>query len=1326
MFCSKYTMLVGASKSISGFDPRSIPGCSLWLDAADTATMNSTPTVTTWTDKSGQGNNVVGTATYSSGTMTFNGSTQAFSNTAYVFPSNAYSMFAVYSNTTAPASTAYMNVVYGNGGYPMLGVYGSSKYVSARSVVANTGALSPNIVASNVLVSATYTPSTFSPFINGSAETTLAGTTLAATGIYVGGPTNYFNGSVSEILIYSATLTQTQRQSVEGYLAWKWGLQVQTPVAPVLTPLSISGCALWLDGADSNSMTFSSGTSNLIAWKDKSGLSNNATAYNSPVLTANAINGNPAIATNNLPYFNGSVSVTGTTVTIFSVATTTRTLPNGGSDQRLVSLENGANVDYGRTDGVIGLFNQYTTSSIATWRVSGPLASNAITANTPFLAVSKYDGTNAYLWKNGVAGTLASSASTGTFAVTKYGIGNQANPSGEYWQGYIGEVIIYTNALSDTQRQSVENYLMGKWGIKPSLPATHPFYSLPAFSRVFGPLDIPGCALWLDGADASTMNSTTTVTSWTDKSGLGNTMTGTATFSGSNMTFNGSTQAFSNTSFVFPISNYSMFAVYSNTTAPASTAYMNVVYGNGGYPMLGVYDSSKFVSARSVVANTGALSPNVAASSTMLVSATYTPSTFSPFINGSAETTLAGTTLAATGIYVGGPTNYFNGSVSEILIYSSNLSTTQRQQVEGYLAAKWGLLNNLPGKTLSPLNIPGCALWLDAADTSTLTLSTNNVTQWSDKSGSGNHATQTTTSLQPTTGGSQNGLNTLLFTGKMMTYPTISLSAQTVFCVYLNNTFTPYGWPVHIGPFAFFYAAPSSNVGIGRAGYTDEVLANWSTNGLTTSKYTVYGGTVSVSGSTTSVLYFNGNQVASNTVTSSGGIVYYTIGTIQSGANTVTGYIAEVIVFNSVLGTAQRQSVENYLMSKWGISNVTSHPFKSIPPSTSQPPQFQEVTPGNWKYDWQPYLQRLTAANSGATAVFSSNAVSGAMSVVNSSWSMNLAPNGLIYTFPTAANYVGTINPTTSVYTSNVISTSYSTGGYLYAGGGALHPNGNIYVPPSGSPANVASVMVLTPSGSGGTFTAIASTTNSATDAFFGGAILAPNGMIYFIPRGSAYIGRIDGNGTFTSNSVSGTVPTGNKYGGAALGPNGLIYCIPFGIGSNVGVIDPVANTYSSNYVTMVNTVVNNAFLGGVLAPNGKIYCVPWNQTTVGIIDPVANTFTNGPALSSATNAAGTGYGNQAYYGGCLGPDGKIYCAAMNANTILVIDPTTNTVSYLSTGLTSPQYRGMLMATNGTLYMKSSGNGPAGTSNVATISFTGLSQLPSSNWCLSPYANHST
>jgi len=39
---------------------------------------------------------------------------------------------------------------------------------------------------------------------------------------------------------------------------------------------------------------------------------------------------------------------------------------------------------------------------------------------------------------------------------------------------------------------------------------------------------------------------------------------------------------------------------------------------------------------------------------------------------------------------------YMNGDIAEILVYFANLSDAQRQQVEGYLAWKWGLQGNLP------------------------------------------------------------------------------------------------------------------------------------------------------------------------------------------------------------------------------------------------------------------------------------------------------------------------------------------------------------------------------------------------------------------------------------------------------------------------------------------------------------------------------------------------------------------------------------------------------------------------------------------------------
>jgi hypothetical protein len=58
-------------------------------------------------------------------------------------------------------------------------------------------------------------------------------------------------------------------------------------------------------------------------------------------------------------------------------------------------------------------------------------------------------------------------------------------------------------------------------------------------------------------------------------------------------------------------------------------------------------------------------------------------------------------------------------------------------------------VEKLQTKDIFSRDIDGLALWLDAEDSSTITHSSNAVSQWSDKSGNGNHATQSTAANRP-------------------------------------------------------------------------------------------------------------------------------------------------------------------------------------------------------------------------------------------------------------------------------------------------------------------------------------------------------------------------------------------------------------------------------------------------------------------------------------------------------------------------------------------------------------------------------------------------
>ena len=242
------------------------------------------------------------------------------------------------------------------------------------------------------------------------------------------------------------------------------------------------------------------------------------------------------------------------------------------------------------------------------------------------------------------------------------------------------------------------------------------------------------------------------------------------------------------------------------------------------------------------------------------------------------------------------------------------------------------------------------------------------------------------------------------------------------------------------------------------------------------------------------------------------------------------------------------------------------------------------------------------------------------------------------------------------------------SGGYKWVGG-VLAPNGKIYCLPRGS----SSVLIIDPATDTGDITTIAGL--SGSDRWSAG-VLAPNGKVYGIPFNSTSVLILDPvTNTADTTTITGIIGS-DKWQGGILASNGRIYGIPR-TSTRMLIIDPEANTASTKAIGVSGS---DKWFGGVLAPNGKIYCVPFNAAGVLIIDPATDT---------ADNSSITGLGGSSkWYGGVLAPNGKIYCIPYNATSVMIIDPQTNTVDTTTiTGLAgAAKWQGGVLAPDGRIY----------------------------------------
>ena len=272
-----YTFTVVAEAG--GWTPAEIT-TSLWLDASDETTITGTPTVTDWVDKSGNAYNFSATGNPQTDTSTENSlnvidldgtdyfvsddtaATWKFlhdGTAAQVYivikpstSSNPDALMGLYGTNSGGSATVGHSVAYddrsGNG-------YNNGFLASVRRGVASTAAAVVNGLAGDVLSPNTFTvlsskidadngtaadrlefneTGTLIPYANvdtGTVSTSDPLSTLTIGAFGDSGARFPINGSVAEMVIVQGAFSEADHQRMEGYLAWKWGLEADLPLA---------------------------------------------------------------------------------------------------------------------------------------------------------------------------------------------------------------------------------------------------------------------------------------------------------------------------------------------------------------------------------------------------------------------------------------------------------------------------------------------------------------------------------------------------------------------------------------------------------------------------------------------------------------------------------------------------------------------------------------------------------------------------------------------------------------------------------------------------------------------------------------------------------------------------------------------------------------------------------------------------------------------------------------------------------------------------------------------------------------------------------------
>jgi hypothetical protein len=752
---------------------------------------------------------------------------------------------------------------------------------------------------------------------------------------------------------------------------------VASCVLPVHAQPPTTGLKLWLKADAGITLNGSAVTQ----WSDQSGNNVNAsqpTAGQQPVLVASAVNGKPAVK------FDGVNDYL------------TFTLQTNGLTGATLILVSQSDIDYnGDWNGVAraplffnetagwGSLHLSPFQKIVRWRF-GTTQSNNLPSYTRPAAVTGFSVSTVV--KNGAVETLYVNGAQALQQSGKYPSINGVQTTGNlgrgydnntYFPGQIAEVLIYDHALSDADRQTVEQYLTQKYFGGGGTANTAPVVNA-------GPdvtVTLPASASLAGSATDDGQPGALTV-SWSKVSGPGtvtfnpsNAAATSASFSAAGsyvLRLSGNDGALTSTDDVTVTVKAANVAPTVNAgpdvtvTLPASaslagsatddgqpgalTVSWSKVSGPGTVtfnPSNAAATSATFSSAGSYVlrlsGNDGALT------STDDVTVTVSGANTAPTVNAGPDVTvtlpasasLAGSAtddgqpgaLTVSWSKVSGPGtvtfNPSNAAATSATFSAAGSYVLRLSGSDGALTSTDDVTVTVNDASSGPVPTAGLKLWLKAD--AGVSLNGTTVSQWADQSGNGASAAQATTDLQPTfVASAANGKPAVKFDGTndylTFSLPTNGLTGATLILVSQSDIDYNGDWNGVLRAPLFFnetagwgslHLSPFQKVVRWRFGTTQ---ANNLPSYTRPSAVTGFSISTAIKNGAVETLYVNGAQALQQSGK------YTTIAGVQATGNLGRGYdnntyfpgqIAEVLIYDHALTDSDRQQVEQYLTQKY-------------------------------------------------------------------------------------------------------------------------------------------------------------------------------------------------------------------------------------------------------------------------------------------------------------------------------------------------------------------------------------------------------------------------